>query len=130
MSSRATNHPLRLAVALRAGAVYDWILGLAILVAHPVMFQIFLVPRPEDLFLFRMNALTLWMLGLFYWTIARDPVGRRWAARLAVFIRYLGGLFLLMLTLFHRPDGWVTYAAFGIVDFAWGTLWLALMSRK
>jgi len=127
MLIKVADPPSNLAVALRAGAVYDWILGLVILVAHPAMFRLFHVPQPDDLFHFRMNALALGLLGFFYWGVAVDTVGRQWAARLAVSIRYLGGLFLLILTLAHRPAGWSTYALFGVIDLAWGTLWLVML---
>lgn len=127
MLPKVADPSSNLAVALRAGAAYDWILGLIILLAHPAMFRLFHVPRPEDLFLFRMNALPLGLLGLYYWCVAVDPMGRQWAARLAVSMRYLGGLFLLTLTLAHRPPGWSTYALFGVIDLAWGTLWLVML---
>ena len=130
MSHRTPDHSPRLAAALRAGAVYDWILGLVILAALPVLFRLFQTPRPDDLFFFRMNALALLLLGLFYWGVGTDPVGRRWAVRLAVSIRYLGGLLLMVLTAVHRPEGWATYVAFGVADLAWGTLWLVLLSRQ
>ncbi|TPW17292.1 MAG: hypothetical protein FD129_431 [bacterium] len=125
-----TDPPPRLIRALQAGALYDWILGLVILAAHPAIFRLFQTPPPADLFLFRMNALALFLLGLFYWALAANPTGWRWTTRLAINIRFLGGLFLLGLTAFHRPEGWPTYMAFGLADIAWGTLWLVLLSRQ
>jgi hypothetical protein len=112
----------RLALVLRAGALYDWALALLILGAHPAVFALFRTPPPIDLFHFRINSLALVLLGLFYWETARDPVGRRWAVRLAALIRFAGGALLLALTLAHQPQGARTYVAFGVLDFAWGAL--------
>ena len=113
--------------ALRAGAIYDWTLGLAILISPSAMFDILRVPPPQDLFIFRLNSLALLLLGGFYWGIARDPGGRAWAARIAIAIRYLGGSLLIFLTIGHHPAGMPIYLGFGAIDLAWGTLWLLLM---
>jgi hypothetical protein len=43
-------------------------------------------------------------------------------------IRFVGGALLILLTLAHRPPGTATFLAFGLLDFAWGTLLLALLS--
>jgi hypothetical protein len=118
-----------LAALLRAGALYDWLLGAVILAAHPAVFRLFRTPPPDDLHLFRMNALTLALLGLFYWRAAGEPRVRRWAAGVAVLLRVVGGTILILLTLAHRPPGAGTYIAFGLVDYLWGAV-LAVALRR
>ena len=127
MSAPRARSAARLSLALRAGALYDWALALIILVAHPAVFRLFRTPPPADLYHFRMNALALVLLGFLYWETARDPIGRVWAVRLAVLIRFVGGALLLLLTILHQPPGANTFIAFGLLDFAWGALLLALL---
>ncbi|HEX7880767.1 MAG TPA: hypothetical protein VF720_15235 [Candidatus Eisenbacteria bacterium] len=127
MSGMRPQPEIRLARALRAGALYDWLLAAIILVAHPALFRLFRTPPPVDLFHFRVNSLALVLLGLLYWETARDPLGRRWATRLAALIRFVGGALLILITLAHRPAGAGTFLAFGMLDFAWGALLVALL---
>jgi len=127
MSGPRSLPDTRLTLALRAGALYDWALAIMILVAHPAVFRLFRTPPPVDLFHFRMNSLALILLGLLYWETARDPLERRWAVRLAVIIRFVGGALLLLITLSHRPPGTATFLSFGLLDFAWGALLSGLL---
>ena len=120
----------RLAAILRAGALYDWTLAAIILAAHPAVFRLFRTPPPDDLYHFRMNALTLVLLGLFYWSAAGSPGVRRWATGLAVAMRLAGGSLLILLTLVHRPPGAATYLAFGLLDYLWGAALIAALRRR
>ena len=117
-----------LSTAFRAGALYDWVLGLVILAAHPEVFRLFRIPPPGDLFYFRTNSLVLFLLGLYYWEIGRDPGARRWAAWTAVAARFGGGALLLVLALAHRPPGTGLFLAFAGIDFLWGALWFAQLT--
>jgi hypothetical protein len=115
----------RLATALRAGALYDWLLAAVILAAPGPLFELLRFPPPADLFLFRLAALPLVFFGLLYWTAGRRPTDGA-LFRLSLAFRGAGGLFLLALTGAHQPAGQPVYLAIALVDLAWAILWWGL----
>lgn len=118
-----------LALALRAGAIYDWLFALAVLLATPGLMAALNFPVQADPFLFRLTALPLLFFPLLYWGAAGDPRGRPWAVGTALAYRLGGGAMLGALALGYRPAGLQTFLAAAIIDIAWGAL-LAFLWRR
>jgi hypothetical protein len=126
MSTVSRSTTTGLAATLRAGAVYDWILALTIIASPAPLFELLRVPAPADPFLFRLSALPLIFFGALYWQVSADPPGRRWAVRLSIAIRFLGGAYVGILALIHHPHGYPLFMAIMLIDWAWALVWLAL----
>lgn len=133
-AGRVYTRPVRtsqtLALWLRLGALWDWLLAALILRADPALMAWLHFPPPGDLFLFRLSAMPLVFFGLVYWLTAGDPDARRWAVRASITIRLAGGIMLGLLTLVHRPPGAALYLGTAGVDLLWGTLWLAMLASS
>lgn len=112
---------------LRLGALWDWLMAAAILLATPSLMRWLRFPPPESPFLFHLSAMPPLFFGLVYWLVARDPEGRHWGVRLAIALRLFGGLMLGILTILHRPGGSHLYGATAVIDLLWGALWIVLL---
>ena len=118
-----------LATSLRLGAVYDWILGAAIIATPPTLLSALRFPPPADTFLFRLAALPLVLFPFVYLHAARHPTPQAGAVRLSVLLRGVGGTILGLLALTHRPAGAGVYLAIAFADLAWAGLHAALAAR-
>lgn len=118
-----------LATSLRLGAVYDWLLGAAIIAAPPALFSALRFPPPADLFLFRLAALPLLLFPFVYLHAVRHPTSGAPGVRLSILLRALGGTILGLLTLAHRPPGAGVYLAIAVIDIAWAALHAGLAAR-
>jgi hypothetical protein len=89
--------------SLCAGAAYDALFAL-LLVVYPVQIAgIFSLPLPGERFYLWLIALFLLSLGAFYLLIARDPRGLRVFVLLAIAVR-LAGAAVIGAAAFGRPD--------------------------
>lgn len=116
----------RLALSLRAGAVYDWCFAGVILLATPSLMARLHFPVPDDLFLFRLTALPLLFFPFVYWVAAADPRAHRWAVAVSLVYRWAGGLTLGALALLYRPAGLHVFLLTCLIDLLWGVLHFAL----
>ena len=117
----------RLAWALRASALFDW-LALALLLWMPEgLLAFFDHPPPAEPFLFRLAALPLWMAPFVYWMASsrlHTPL-----VEASVALRLSGALGIAILLLGHRPAGAAAYWSFVFADTLWAGLILILRRR-
>ena len=123
--ARANRRALRR--SLGAGALYDLVLGLGILLAGPELGDALGAPV-RDPFHFHLAALPLLLLPALYGAAARaaDPDPFRPAV---LWARGGGGALLLAFTAAFRPEAPAVYVAIGALDLAWAALHAALWRR-
>ncbi len=91
--------------SLWAGAVYDVVFGVGILVAPGVVASLLGLPLPDDELYLRFLGVFLLGLAFFYILAAREPVRYRGVAAGAVLVRAMGCAFLAGAVLFFgRPS--------------------------
>lgn len=95
--------PTALSWSLRAGAVYDALFALLLVVFPAQVAGAFRLPLPGERFYLWLIAVFLLSLGAFYILVARNPAGRRDFLRLAIAIR-LAGAVVIAAASWGRPD--------------------------
>jgi hypothetical protein len=126
---RPAAHAQTLALTLRLGTAWDWLLGGLILFGGSSVMQLLQFPRPADMFLHRLSALPPLLFPLIYLMAANDPVGRPWAVRASILLRAVGGALLGLLVLAYRPPGAHVYLGAAAADLLWALLHLVLWGR-
>lgn len=68
----------------RAAAVFNWLVGVPMLVATATMLAMLGIAAPDELTFHRLAALLIALFGAIYWMIAREPLRYRPLAALGV----------------------------------------------
>ena len=126
---RPAAYAQQLALTLRLGTAWDWLLGGLILFGGTPVMEALQFPRPADMFLHRASALPPLLFPIVYLMAAHDPVGRPWAVRASILLRALGGFLLGVLAFVYRPPGVHVYLAAATIDLIWAILHLVLWGR-
>ena len=118
-----------LRASLRAGAVYDVVLGIGILFLGRRLLAALGYAVLPPAFLFRLAALPLFLLPALYLAAARatDPDPFRGPV---LWARGVGGLIVLALVLAHRPPAAGIYAAVGAADLVWAAVHAGLWRKR
>jgi hypothetical protein len=117
-----------LALSLRLGAVYDWLLAAAILTSPPALLSTLHFPAPADPFLFRLSVLPLVLFPFVYLSAAAGKADSG-GVPLSILLRSGGGSLLAVLTFIYRPPGAPVYLAIAAIDLAWAAIHAALAAR-
>ena len=117
----------RISNLFRVAALYNWLVGIPLLVATAPMLAIIGLAAPEDLTWHRLAGLLVAFFGAIYWIISSSPSQHRPIIKLAVAGKV--SVFLLFAQAWHA--GFVTSMAFGIAvgDLLFGILF-ALALRE
>lgn len=118
-------NPLR--AALFAGAIYDILVGLAIVFALRGLSQILPIPFPAEPLYARLCGVLLAGLGALYGAAAVTIPFSMASIYVAIAIRAAGGLFLLIVPFFDESIARF-FAVFGAVDLFFG-LWTYIALR-
>lgn len=116
--------------SLRAGAVYDILLGFVIVATGPGLLRALGHPLSDGaLFYFHLASLPLWILPVLYWTASRavDPDPFRGPV---LWARGAGGAAILFLVFAIPPEVRWIFAAIGVIDLGWAVLHAALWRRS
>lgn len=124
--------PLRLLKAsLIAGAVYDLVFALLMVVAPDLPERLLELPQPGETFYLWIMATFLCMIAGFYLYAAYDPVSYAGNIRIAIVGRFVGAAAFVVCAL-RRPDLWGLYPL-AAADFAFGLVhalfWRRVRSR-
>lgn len=109
---------------MRAGAVYDALFALSLVLVPERSATLLRLPLPGERFYLWLIALFLLSLAAFYLVIARQPAKYRELARLSGGIR-LAGAVVLSAAAWGRPDLTALYLV-GAIDLGFGLAHLAL----
>jgi hypothetical protein len=104
----------------RIAAIYNWLVGIPLLIATAPMLAIMGMAAPADLTWHRLSALLVAIFGIIYWMIAAAPQSYRPLIKLAV----AGKVSVFLLFAQAWLGGFVSSMAFGIAvgDLLFGIL--------
>lgn len=120
--SRLPPERRALRLSLAAGASYDLVLGIAILVVGEPLLAALGSPAVEPAYYLYLGALPLFILPVLYGAAALSEESLD-AFRLPVlWARGGGGAVLMLLTVFHEPPASWLFHVIGAADLLWATV--------
>lgn len=112
-------------------ALYDLVLGAAFFVAYGPIWELLGLELPNNISYIHLTAAFVFVQGLGYWIVARDPKGNRGIVLMGIAYKFafaaLAFYYLAIGELLHP-----TFLAFGILDvlFLVGFWWFLSQARE
>lgn len=111
------------ALSLRVWAIYEFAIGLGLLILPTGIVGLFGIPGPQEVWIRVVGAIAI-SIGVYYWFAARD--GAPWFGRASVVARLLLALLLAVLAVTTGPWQLLLFAAVLVA----GAMWTGVALRS